>query len=338
MSEFVRRTVGKAAFPLALMFCLFNSWLIFANYFHMGKFSRDFGVYWRAANQPLSEIYFWQGPFPFPYAPTMLLWIEPLSAIPRWPAYFLFIGLSIGAFAWAFRRYASGLAITLAMISPPFARGIFTGQVCALMAALTVWACGTANRIGAGIAFGVIATIKPQLVLMAPLMLALNRDWKAFVAAGSTFVSVVLLSLVLYGPERWPEWVASMGHFHSAVAGTNIIQIATTPASIAERFGYPPLPFMALGTAFGAWLVYLHRDSEPLEKTAALTIGSLMAAPYALAYDLAAVMPLMAMLVLRGRILAALGMATHAHPLPLVISTGELLAGKLKSWRLRYAS
>src|SRR5213076_1014541 len=105
----------------------------------------------------------------------------------------------------------------------------------ALLASLTIWACGTTNRVGAGVAFGLIASVKPQLVLMAPLMLALDRDWKAFVSAGLAFVAAVLLALVLYGPGPWSQWVASMGYFHEAVVDLKVLSSGVSPALVAER-------------------------------------------------------------------------------------------------------
>lgn len=319
---------------LAAVYCLLTTGMIVLDYVFASKFGNDFGVYWRTAHQPVGEVYFWPGRFPFPYAPTMLLWIAPLALVPKWVAYFVFIGLSLVVFVLACRRHLRMPMIALALISPPVARGLFTGQVCAILAGVTIWACGTANRIAAGVAFGAIASIKPQLVIMAPLMFALNRDWRAFVAAAATFLSIVGLSLVVFGPERWPEWLASMNHFYHAVTDTAVITIGTTPASVAERFGYPPLPFLLIGTLLGAGIVYLCRKAGPLEKAAAIGLGSIMAAPYALAYDLTVAMPFLALAIFQGRPLAVLGLGAPYHPLPLIISIYELLKARLPSSRL----
>lgn len=122
-----------------------------------------------------------------------------------------------------------------------------------------------------------------------------------------------------------------MDHFHNAVAGTEIIKMAVTPAAIAERFGFAPLPFMLVGTLAGAGLVYLCRSSNALEKAAAVTAGSLLAAPYALSYDLVSIMPLLALAVFRGNILAAWGAGTSIIVTPLILSTYELLRPKRSS-------
>lgn len=179
-SAFVRQAIGKASLPVAFISCALMSVALLVGYYGAWKFGNDFGVYWRTANNPVELAYSPGWLYPFPYAPTMLLWVSPLSLVPKWPAFFAFIICSAAAFVFACRPYLPKAAIALILITSPFLRGMFTGQVCAILAALMLWACGSKNRIAAGIAFGVIASIKPQLVLMAPLMLALNRDWRAF--------------------------------------------------------------------------------------------------------------------------------------------------------------
>jgi hypothetical protein len=325
VTEFLDRYAKRAAPFIAALYCVLVTGSIVFNYVFAAKFGNDFGVYWRAAHQPVGQVYFWKGRFPFPYAPTMLLWIAPLALIPKWIAYFLFVGSSIIVFALACRPYLRLPAIALTLISPPVARGLFTGQVCAALAALVIWACGTANRVAAGVAFGIVASIKPQMVVMAPLMFALNRDWRAFAASAATFLGLVVLSLIMLGPARWPEWLASMNHFYHTVADTGVITIGTTPAAVAERLGWSPVPFLLLGAFLGATIVYLCREFGPLEKAAAISLGSIMSAPYALAYDLTVVMPLLALAIFQGRLLPAIGIATPYNPLPLIISTYELI-------------
>jgi hypothetical protein len=325
MSDFVRETLAKAAVVISVVLCLLMSGALFVDYAHASKFGNDFAVYWRTANQPAELAYLWEGRFPFPYAPTMLLWIAPLSLTGPRPAFFLLCAASIAAFILAFRPYLPRTAIALCLISPPFVRGISTGQVSALLAALMIWACGSANRIAAGMAFGFIASIKPHLVIMAPLMFVLNRDWRAFGAAAFTFLIVVAGSVILFGPSRWPEWIASMDHFHGAVVETNVLDNTITLAALAERLGLRPLPFIVLGMFGGGAVVYLCRSAPPLEKFTAIALGSLLAAPYAMSYDLITVVPLLALTILRGRIFSALAIASPLHPLPMLISTYELL-------------
>jgi hypothetical protein len=318
----------RVAVAIGFFCCAFFTTIIALNYIHFSKFGNDFGVYWRSANVPLADVYSPEDTFPFPYMPTMLVWITPLDLVGKSVGYLVWLTVSIAAFVVVIRRYLPKLGIALTLVSPPVARGLFTGQVCAALAALSIWACRTANRTGAGVAFGVIASVKPQLVAMAPLMMLLNRDWRALRASVVTFCLAVLLSLVLFGPALWLDWLRSLQHFHQEVLDLYILPVATSPAAVAERFGYPPSVFLAVGTCVGAGVVYLCRDAEPLEKAAAITVGSIMASPYALVYDLTAVMPFLALGVSSGRILPAIGMAIPFHPTTLAISAIELVSDK----------
>lgn len=324
MRPFVRKTVSRSAPILATIFCIALAVLLAIDYSLDAKWANDFSVYWRTANSPAVEAYFWSGRFPFPYMPTMLTWITPLSLIPKWPAYFLFVICSAIAFALACKPYLTKPALALAMVSPPFVHGLATGQVSAAIAALLIWASGTGNRIAAGIAFGIIASVKPHLVVMAPLMFILNRDGRAFFAAGITFLLIIILSILLFGFERWPEWVASMDHFRNAVVNTDVIEGGITPAAVAQRYGLPPVPFLLIGMSMGIGLVYLCRNAAGLEKAAVISVGSMLAAPYALRYDLATVVPFLALAICRGRILPVVAFVAGTNPLPILVSTYEL--------------
>lgn len=329
MSQFVRETVGKYVLPGTFLLCFLLSAILFVEYLLVGKFANDFGVYWRVANHPVSEAYAWQGRYPFPYMPTMLFWVQFIKNVPLWLAYATFTVISVGTFAHMVRHYLPRIAVALCMVSPPFVRGTMTGQVSTLLYALMLWAVGTEKRVAAGITFGLIASVKPQLVAMAPLMFVLNRDGRAFLASGLSLVAIAGLSTIIFGPDRWSEWIASMPHFRSMVVDTNVIVVAVTPYSIAEFHGLPPLPFLLAGTLCGAAVVYLCRNAEPLEKATAIGLGSLMASPYALAYDLIVVIPFLALMVTRGRLLSAFAMAAVANPLPIILAAYELLAPKL---------
>lgn len=325
MSEFVQRTVAKAALPIAFLACAILSAALFYDYFQEAGFGIDFGVYWRVANAPAQQAYLWGGNYPFPYAPTMLLWVAPLSVAPKDLAFLIFTIASMAALALACRAYLSKTALALMFLSPAFARGVYSGQITTALAAALLWSCGTKNRIAAGCAFGLIASVKPQLVIMAPLLFVLNRDWRALVASGLALLSAVLLASFIFGFERWPEWLASMGHFHSAVSTSNIINLGVTPAMWAERLGLSPPPFIVAGSLAGAMIVFRCRSMPPVGQAAAIVAGSLLAAPYGLSYDLTPVLPFLALAAVRGRILAPLALIAEMNPLPLAIVTYELL-------------
>ncbi len=266
----------------------------------------DFSVYWRAANEPLAEVYRPRPVLNFPYAPTMLLWIVPLSWFPLWAAYSAWVVVSASAFIQSCRSHLTNREIGLALISFPMVYCLLNGQVSAFLTALLIWACGARNRIAAGIAFAVIASIKPQFVLLAPLMLLATRDWRAIGSSTLALAAIVAISLGAFGSETWEQWFASFDHFQEIVIKNGVLTVAVTPAAAAQLWGLPPLPFMVVGAALGSWLVVRCRGHAPLLQATAIGAGSLLSSPYAIMYDLVVVVPFLAWSVFRGSMLSAL--------------------------------
>lgn len=284
----------------------------------------DFGVYFRTANASAEIAYKWAGYYIFPYAPTMLLWISPLSLISFWPAFVLFNLFSLALFVWATRKHLSTAAILLCLISPALTSGLLTGQVSLVITALLVLACSAEDRLKAGILFGLIASIKPQLVIMAPFVLLLLRDWRALIAAAITFLALVLLSIVIFGPERWLEWTQALDQLRSAVEGTNLSKRGVTPAIFAERMGFSSALALAIGITCGALMAYFGRKSHPIEVATLIGASSLLASPYALRYDLVVVMPYIA-LALSQRRFSMLLATIPWYSMPLIIVAADLI-------------
>lgn len=293
----------------------------------------DFGVYWRAANEPLETVYLPRDVLNFPYAPTMLLWIAPLSLVPLWLGIASWAAISLAALILACRRHLSRLEIALSLISPPVVYATLNGQVTVALTALLLWACGTRNRLMAGLAFAIIASIKPHLMIMAPLLLLVTRDWEALLAAAFAIVAIILASVSAFGIETWQAWIQSLDHFSSILVENNVLVVSATPYGVARYWGFPPIPFLIAGAALGAWLVMKCRQHGPLQQSAAVAAGSLLAAPYAITYDLSPLVPFLAWAVFRGAVGAALAMSGAVNPLPLLLTAYSL--AKLPADQLR---
>jgi hypothetical protein len=299
------------------------AWFIFSNAIAM-----DFSVYWRAANEPLETVYQPRATLNFPYPPTMLLWIEPLARTPLRLAFVCWLAVSIGGLVFASRRYLSIPQITLCLFSPPMFYALLNGQVTIALSALLLWACGTRSRLSAGAAFAVVATIKPHLVIMAPLLLLASRDWRALVSASLAFAAVCAASIIAYGAETWLAWYNSLEHFNAILIKNDVLMVAATPYGVARYWDLPPLPFLVLGAAIGAWLAVRCRNMPPLSKCAAIAAGSLLAAPYAVIYDLSPVIPFLVLSVFRGSVGSALAIGGALNPIPLVLTALALLKGR----------
>jgi hypothetical protein len=284
-----------------------GSWLL------AGMLANDFGVYWRAANGPMSSIY--SSEFRF----------TPLAHLPFWPAFIIWSSLSVISIIWACRPHLNREELLFLLTCPPMTICLFTGQVSIVLAALLLWSFRTPNRIAAGIGIGVIATVKPQLVLLVPLLLLLRSDWKALSSSAVTFVVFVLLSIALLGLDLWIEWKASMENFRAFLHREGVINGTITPAAIADKWGMPTLPFWIGGIALGAWLVFRCRRADPVAATAVTTIASLWAAPYGMNYDLAAAAPFLILTIFQGRITSVIAISSAMPALALPMSSFEIV-------------
>ena len=327
-SRFAQFILARPALALAVIMAAFGSIGLLIWFGISGTYATDFSVYWRTANEPLAMAYAPRDELPFPYAPTMLLWIQPLSALPMWPAFAIWVMLSAYCLAKACRMHLSVNETWLVLAGPILINGLATGQVSAVLAAILLWSCTTRNRLAAGLGLAVIASIKPQLVLLAPLFLLVRRDWLALGSAALAFLALVLASILAFGFALWFEWLASLNNFHRVLLEQSVLGVGATPAAAAEHWGLPPLPFLMGGLAFGSWLVVRCRNLGPLETSAAIAAGSLMAAPYALTYDLAAATPFLVAAIYRGSIPAAVALGGALHPLPLALTFFLLVVGK----------
>ena len=326
MYDRVITNIGKrAAIIIAVMVCAYEALVMFLTYATLDNYANDFVVYWDTAHKPLSEVYEHRPRYPFPYMPTMLLWIKPLSLVDALPAYVFWIAVSALTFTWATRKYLTMGQNLLALISRPVLFCLATGQVSVFLAGIMLWAFGTSRKAWAGVALGLIASIKPQLVLLAPLLLLLRRDFRMTVAAGASFTATVLAALLAFGDQPWVDWLESLDNFRAVMNAGEGLRDVPGLAGQAERAGYPPLPFMLFGLAFGSWLVYRCRNLGALEVTAAVATASIFAAPYSMTYDLVAVVPFLAVMAFRNRITAAVALTALFHPLAIFLSSFELL-------------
>jgi hypothetical protein len=337
IDRIVASTAARAALYLAVIACALQLLVMFAIYSWLDVFGNDFKVYWNTANRPISSAYELRPNYPFPYLPTMLLWIKPLSLVPVAPAFLAWTAISLVAFTWAARKFLTMGQNLLALISCPVAFCLMTGQVSVVLAAIMLWAFGTSRKYWAGIALGAIATVKPQLVLLAPFLLLLRRDFQMFVAAGAAFVAIVLVALVAFGVQPWIDWYYALDNFRAVLKAGDILLNGASPAGQAWRAGLPPLPFLLAGIAIGSWLIYRCRNVGPLESTAAVATASILASPYSMIYDLAAVVPFLVVTVFRNRLLSPIALAGLSHPLPILISAYELLRNTWSRSRLRPA-
>jgi len=283
------------------------------------KFPVDFAVFWTAPRIPLSRIYDIEtmtraqdwivvnpaDPRPYTYPPTFLFFLQPLRAMPFMPAFLAWVAVGVVAYAAAARMIV-GRVWPLALVSPAVMVAMLTGQVTLFVAAgltaAVVWL--PARPLLAGVLLGVLATIKPQGLVLVPLALLVAGHHRALIAALVTGGAIGLASLWAHGIEVWMQWPGMLDRFSQIIDAKTWIGI--TPKAVTRLIGLEgpaQLAVMAAGGALGVWLVVrtFRKTLDPAERLLALTTGYYLITPYALMYELALVQPAAVAMMLGGR-------------------------------------
>src|SRR5262249_48902022 len=144
----------------------------------------------------------------------------------------------------------------------------------------------------AGILIGVLA-YKPQFGLLIPIALLAGQRWNTIAAAVLTIAALVAASFATLGGDVWHAFIDSTKFTQTIVLeqGDTGWEKIQSIFSAARSFGanVPTAWAMqgALALLLAASLAWLwHGDAAFELKAAALAIGSLLATPYVLDYDL----------------------------------------------------
>lgn len=183
-------------------------------------------------------------------APTSLLFWLPFALVSFATAAFIWIAATGAAYAAAMRAMLKGGSIVPALAFPGAWICALFGQNSLFSAALLGGSAATLDRYPAiaGVLLGCFS-YKPQLALLAPLVLILTRRWRALAAAIATTLVLVLATTAIFGIEPWIKFV---GVLPEAKAW-----------SLDGRPGFEKFvsPFAAIrlagGTSNTAWLIQL---------------------------------------------------------------------------------
>src|SRR6185437_5557227 len=244
-------------------------------------------------------------PFFLFIAATLALLSYPLALAVWQAASFAFYLLSIRAIVGT---QPNRVWLLLAAAFPPVFINLGHGQNGFLTAALFGLALAVLDHrpILAGTLLGLMA-FKPQFGLMIPLVLLVTFRWRTIAAAAATVASLVLASVAVFGQASWQAFFAAMP-FARTVA---LEQGNTGWFKIQSMFSWVRMWGSSVEVAYalqGALtmlvavaLVWLWRSAAPYPlKAAALAIGSLLATPFILDYDLMLLAPAIAYLAADG--------------------------------------
>ena len=254
--------------------------------------------------------------YAFQYPPVFLLVAAGMAKLPYlaslavWQAAtFILYLLALRAILFSTNSVAPDkLWLLLAIAFPAVFINLGHGQNGFLTVALFGGALALIDRrpLIAGMLIGLLI-YKPQFGLMIPLVLLATGRWRVIFAATGTVAVLLGVTLLALGPAVWPAFLDSMTITRVVLLEQGDIgwfKIQSVFAWVRLWGGPVGLAYaiQSLVTlAVAAALIWFWRSSAryPL-KASALLIGSLLATPFCLDYDLMLLAPVIAFLALDG--------------------------------------
>ncbi|MHC2437028.1 glycosyltransferase family 87 protein [Bradyrhizobium sp. USDA 4451] len=187
---------------------------------------------------------------PFFYPPTSLLLWLPFALVPFATAAIIWVVATGAAYAAAVRAILKGGSIVPALAFPGVWVCALFGQNSLFSAALLGGSAVTLDRspVIAGVLLGCFA-YKPQVALLAPLVLILTRRWRALGAAATTTLVLMLAATASFGIEPWYK-------FFDVLPEAGAWSLGGQPGF--EKFASPYAAIrLAGGSSSAAWVVQL---------------------------------------------------------------------------------
>jgi len=274
------------------------------------------------------------------YPPHILLLLWPFGLFPYLVSYVLWLVVGLGVYLWAASGGKLDRELLLFLALSPLAmvlvltgqNGFFTGAL--LLGVLAQW---DRRPWLAGIMLGVLS-VKPQLVLLMPLVLMMTGRWRCLAAAAATTAAMVVLTTVLYGSAIWHDYLALAVPFQNVVMtkGTGLMLGMMPTAFINARLmGAPSAVAWALQVltsmiALAAVVWTFRKKRDAMLSSAMLLAASLLVTPYSFNYDMAALIAVLAQMRFRSdgaRIDTALILIVWMLPVVMMLGFFVQLAG-----------
>jgi hypothetical protein len=230
--------------------------------------------------------------FPYPYPPSYLFAIWPLSWLPYQTAWLAWDGATLALFIWAvFGRAVWSRMTWFVLLAPVTIITLAQGQNGLLTSALIVGGLRVmrSRPILAGVLLG-LGTIKPQLGVLIPLALLGAGYWRTLVVAGVTALLLVAASGVVFGWHLWWDWLSGLSA-HAAYLDVSVGNYLKPGIMANLVLSGVPVPIAhALQTVLAlvvAAIVFLSfRRGATDVSIATLQIGTFLAMPYVFRYDM----------------------------------------------------
>lgn len=277
------------------------------------------------------------GILPFPYPPFVLPFLVPFGMIPFWIAFALWLAITACLYLVATRHLVPA---RFSLAQAAAAANFITGQNGFLTSAIFIGGAGLLTRRRPFVAGAVLGLLcfKPQLAILLPFALLAGREWRAIAGGVASSLSLIALSLLLFGPEAYRGFFASLPQYsHWLGEGRWPWGELASSFALLRFFGVPNAValtihgLIALGAAaltVRAW--WLELDG----KVPILAASTLLVTPYLFTYDaLLLTLPLAWLLgqenwrvMIAVWILALLPVVAYFTPFPNTIPLAAMLA------------
>ncbi|WP_316158858.1 MULTISPECIES: glycosyltransferase family 87 protein [unclassified Bradyrhizobium] len=234
------------------------------------------------------------GGFPYPYPPTFLLVLIPLGMLALPVAYVCWISVTFALYGLATlgRDWRSLTSLAL-LAAPTTLINAITGQNGFLSAALLIGGLRLLARhpIVAGTLLGLLA-YKPQFVLLMPVVLLASRNWRAILSAIATTAIVAVVTSAALDPWIWLEWIVKFPSYQAQLQANQASLDHMMPTVIAglHALGAPPpigyLVQLLLSCSIVVMVWDAWRRGMTEQAIALVAVGSIIATPYAMIYDM----------------------------------------------------
>ncbi len=233
--------------------------------------------------------------FKYDYPPIAALFLIPFALLPYVPGFFVWVALSIAAFAAGLRPVLTSwrISILAVLATPAMFLNLVLGQNAGFTAGLMGGALSILERRPAlaGVLIGLLA-FKPQLAVLVPFAFIAIGAWRSFIWAAATVIFLTGASLLVFGVSGWEAFIA-----HSRINGelmlaeemyawTHMVSVFIS----VRLFGLDATPaFIVQGTFSLASVVIVTlvwRRDIPIElKSSVLVVASFFVTPYLHVYD-----------------------------------------------------
>jgi len=241
----------------------------------------------------------------YPLFCLLLFW--PIAQLPYFAALALWTFGLFAVFAAMtlsqIERATRPLALILLALAPATLINAVGGQNGFLSACLLIGGILLLDRrpVLAGILFGLL-TYKPHLGLAVPFVLLALAAWRTIAAATATAALLVAASVAIFGLDAWRAYfevtgplqvrlLASLSDFGTYMVTSVMVSVARTFA-VTLQTGFAVQLMVAIPViALAVWAI--RQTADPAKRAFVLVAATLLATPYAMVYDFAALTTVM---------------------------------------------